>query len=155
VVETFDMNKSIFLALFLLIAAAVQAQNPVQWTFTSKKISDKTFEIHMSAKLQAGWHLYSQDQPEDAIAIPTGFVLNNNPLLSLDGKIKEVGDMEKFRDKKLDISANQYKDQVDFVQVVKVKVKAKTNITGVVEYQVCNDEKCLPPKKVTFSISIQ
>jgi len=62
---------------------------------------------------------YNLVQPEDAVAIPTGFKLNNNPLITLDGKIKEIGKMEKFHDAKLDISANQYAEKVDFVQVVK------------------------------------
>jgi len=40
------------------------------------------------------------------------------------------------------------------VQVVKLKAKAKTNIAGVVEFQTCDDKKCLPPKKVNFNIPI-
>ncbi len=146
-----------FFTLFLLMLGTfvMRAQNPVTWTFSSKKIADKTYEIHMKAAIQSGWHLYSQNQPEDAIAIPTGFTLAPNPLLTLDGKIKEVGKLEKFHDKKLDVSANQYSSTVDFVQVVKLKTNAKTSLTGNVEYQTCNDERCLPPKKVNFSIAIQ
>lgn len=141
--------------LLMLVAPVMQAQNPVTWTFSSKKIADKTYEVHMRAAIQPGWHLYSQNQPEDAIAIPTGFTLAANPLFTLDGKIKEVGKLEKFHDKKLDVSANQYSNTVDFVQVVKLKTNAKTSLTGNVEYQTCNDERCLPPKKVNFSIAIQ
>jgi thiol:disulfide interchange protein DsbD len=149
--------KSTLIALSVLVAGLqAQAQlDPVKWTFTAKKTADKTYELHLKATIQAGWHLYSQVQPDDAIAIPTGFTLNNNPLLALEGKIKEVGTMEKFHDAKLDISANQYSNTVDFVQVVKLKAQAKTNITGSVEYQTCNDQKCLPPKTVNFSIALQ
>ena len=46
---------------------AVSAQpNPVRWTFAAKKIADKQFEVEMRADIIAGWHLYSQQQPEDA-----------------------------------------------------------------------------------------
>jgi len=146
----------IFLLVFVLGSNLLNAQlNPVSWTFTSKKISDKTYELHLTAMMQSGWHLYSQVQPEDAVAIPTGFKLNSNPLVTLDGKIKEIGKMEKFHDAKLDISANQYAEKVDFVQVVKLKSSVKTNITGSVEYQTCDDKKCLPPKTVTFSIPVK
>ncbi len=146
-----------FFTLFLLMLGTLvmRAQNPVTWAFSSKKIADKTYEVHMKAAIQPGWHLYSQSQPEDAIAIPTGFTLAANPLFTLDGKIREVGKLEKFHDKKLDISANQYSTTVDFVQVIKLKTNAKTSLTGNVEYQTCNDERCLPPKKVNFSIAIQ
>jgi len=150
------MKKFVFSMLFVLAAFLINAQlNPVSWTFTSKKIADKTYEIHMKATMQSGWHLYSQTQPEDAIAIPTTFTVNNNPLLTLNGKIKEVGKMEKFHDAKLDISANQYANTVDFVQVIKLKTNAKTNLSGSVEYQTCDNSKCLPPKTVNFNVAIQ
>lgn len=149
------MKRILILTIGLVGALVVKAQNPVSWAFSSKKVGDKTFEIHMTATIQSGWHLFSQEQPDDAIAIPTGFTINNNPLLKLDGKIKEVGTLEKFHDKKLDVSANQYSNKVTFVQVVKLKTSAKTNLTGSVEFQTCNDEKCLPPKTVNFNVAIK
>ena len=51
----------------------------------------KTYEIHMTATIQTGWHLYSQTQPEDAIAIPTGIKFTSNPLVTAEGPVKEVG----------------------------------------------------------------
>lgn len=132
-----------------------KSQTPVNWTFSSKKISDKTYEVHLTATLQSGWHLYSQLQPDDAIAIPTGFKFSNNPLLKLDGKTREIGKLEKYKDEKLGISANQYSKKVDFIQVIKLKGNAKTNITGSVEYQTCDDKKCLPPKTVNFSVDLK
>ena len=151
------MKRTIFILLVVVQGPnLLNAQlNPVNWTFSSKKISDKTYELHLTATMQPGWHLFSQEQPEDAVAIPTGFKLNNNPLVTLDGKIKEIGKLEKFHDAKLDISANQYAEKVDFVQVVKLKSNVKTNVTGSVEYQTCDDKKCLPPKTVTFSIPVK
>ena len=151
------MKRTIIFSFVLISGAlSLNAQlNPVSWAFTSKKIADKTYEIHLTATMQSGWHLFSQVQPEDAVAIPTGFKINNNPLVTLNGKIKEIGKMEKFHDAKLDISANQYANKVDFVQLVKLKSNVKTNITGSVEYQTCDDKKCLPPKTVTFSIPVK
>lgn len=146
--------KILFTILSLFFLASVSAQHPVSWSFTAKKLDDKTYEIHMTATMQDGWHLYSQDQPDDAIAIPTTFTIKSNPLLKLDGKIKEVGKMEKFQDKKLGLSANQYAKSVNFVQVVKLKGKAKTNFSGNVEYQTCDDKKCLPPKTVNFNVAL-
>ena len=145
----------VFLLVSVITITASAQLNPVSWTFSAKKIADKTYEVHLTATMQSGWHLYSQNQPEDAIAIPTGFKINNNPLLALEGKIKEVGKMEKFHDAKLEVSANQYAGKVDFVQVVKLKANAKTNLTGSVEYQTCDDKKCLPPKTVNFTIPVK
>jgi hypothetical protein len=149
------MKRTIILGLITIVAISLKAQNPIAWTFSSKKIGDKKYEIHMTATIQSGWHLYSQTQPSDAIAIPTGFTINPNPLLEMDGKIKEVGKVEKFHDAKLEISANQYSNKVDFVQVVKLKANVKTSVNGNVEFQTCNDEKCLPPKTISFTIALR
>lgn len=150
--------KRIVLGLILLISGTIsQAQvlDPIKWTFTSKKIDAKTYEVHMSAAIQVGWHLYSQTQPHDAIINPTLIVMNPNPLVALDGKAKEIGKMEVITDKRLGISANQYSNQVEFVQKVKLKTAAKTNISGTVEFQTCDDKKCLPPKKITFNLALK
>jgi thiol:disulfide interchange protein DsbD len=151
------MKKFSFLLVTIFMAAIVSAQslNPVSWTFSSKKISDKVYELQMIASIQDGWHVYSQNQPGDAIAVPTSFSFNKNPLVILDGKVKEVGKLEKYNDEKLGVSAHQYSNKVVFVQRVKLKGNAKTNITGKLEFQTCNDQKCLPPKTVNLSIALK
>jgi len=148
--------RKVFVFIGLVVCTcSVFAQNPVSWNFSSKKVDDKTFEVHFTASIQSGWHLYSQEQPDDAVAIPTSVSINNNPLIKLDGKIKEVGKMEKFKDKALGVSAHQYSNKVDFVQLVKIKSSAKTNVSGNIEFQTCDDKKCLPPKTVNFNIALK
>ena len=148
--------KSLVLTVLLFSGIAANAQlAPVTWSFTAKKLSDKMYEIHMTARIQPGWHLYSQNQPEDAIAMPTTFTINANPLLTKEGKIKELGSLEKMKDATLGYYANQYSSKVDFVQKVKLKANVKTNFTGNVEFQTCDDKKCLPPKKVNYNIALK
>jgi hypothetical protein len=144
----------ILVSFFTVGLLSAQGLNPVSWSFTSKKISDNVYELQMIANIQQGWHVYSQTQPKDAIAQPTTVIFNKNPLVELDGKLKEAGNLEKFKDKELDISANQYSNKVVFSQRVKVKGKAKTNVTGKLTYQTCNDEKCLPAKTINVSIPL-
>ena len=150
--------KKAFLFLTLVFSVAIssaQIPNPVSWSFTSKKISENVYEVQMAANIQPGWHLYAQMQPKDAIAVPTIFQFSNNPLVALDGKVKEAGKMEKFVDKDLGVSANQYSRQVVFTQKVKLKGKAKSNVAGNVTFQTCDDKKCLPPKTVPFTIALK
>ena len=130
----------------------VQAQSPVSWQFQTHKNDDGGYDVILKASIQPGWHLYSQKQPDDAIAIPTSIQFNNNPLVIREKEIREVGKMQKYTDKTLGVTAHQYSNEVSFVQSVKLKAKVKTAITGEIEYQVCDDEKCLPPKKVPFTI---
>lgn len=149
--------KKFILLLTLSFAASVsfaQMTNPVTWIFTSKKVSEGVYDVVITASMQSGWHLYSQTQPADAIAQPTKFTFTANPLVQTEGKVKEAGKIEKFTDKELGVSANQYSKMVVFTQRVKLKGKAKSNVAGTVTYQTCDDKKCLPPKTAAFSVTL-
>lgn len=147
--------KKIFTAMFLLLFAGVanaQINNPVSWTYTAKKIADKTYELHMTATIGGNWHLYAQDAgkgPE-----PTTFVFTKNPLISFDGKVKEVGKLEKSFDKNFNSVLKYYGRKVDFVQKIKVKSAIATVVKGTVNFMVCNDRQCLPPRDVPFTINV-
>lgn len=144
-----------FLASTFFVAYCFgQNSNPVNWSFGSRKINDNLYELQMVANIETGWHLYAQIQPADAIAVPTSFHFNKNPLLILEGKVKEQGKLIKFKDKTLGIQANEYNDKVVFTQKVKLKSKAKTSLTGKLEFQTCNDQRCLPPKTINLSIAL-
>ena len=150
------MKRILYTTLLLIIGSSAMAQmlDPVKWTYTSKKIADKTYEVHITAAVQNTWHLYSQNQPADAINQPTEILFKKNPLINFTGAVKEVGKMQLFKDEKLKISANQYAGKVDFIQIVKLKSNSKTSVVGSVEYQTCDDKKCLPPKKIDFSVAL-
>ena len=147
--------KKIFTAIFLLLFAGVanaQINNPVSWTYTAKKIADKTYELHMTATIGGNWHLYAQDAgkgPE-----PTTFVFTKNPLISFDGKVKEIGKLEKSFDKNFNSVLKYYGRKVDFVQKIKVKSAIATVVKGTVNFMVCNDRQCLPPRDVPFTINV-
>lgn len=149
------MKKILLIVFAVFSVATISAQNPVSWSYSSKKIAENQYEIYLVATIQSGWHLYSQDQPKDAIAQPTSFSFTKNPLLNFEGKMKEIGKLEKYKDEVLDVSANQYSNKVTFVQKVKLKGKAKTSVTGNLTFQTCDDKKCLPPKTVNFSIALK
>jgi hypothetical protein len=151
------MKKSLLNVVFLMVIGLANAQiaKPIKWSYTSKKVADKEYLVTITATIQNGWHLYSQTQPANAVNMPTIIKFNANPLVKLDGKIKEEGKLEFFEDKKLKLSANQYANKVLFVQKIKTKSSAKTNISGTIDFQTCDDKKCLPPATETFKISLQ
>jgi len=145
--------------LFILMAAFpfmgfAQVQNPVSWSFTTKKTADMTYEIHMTATIAKGWHIYSQSTPDGGPAA-TAITFSKNPLLSLPGDVQEAGKLEEHHEPLFGVDVKQYSDKVDFLQVVKIKGNAKTVIKGSVEFMVCNNKACLPPKSVDFSISLK
>jgi DsbC/DsbD-like thiol-disulfide interchange protein len=148
--------KKIFFAIVLVMfigVADAQINNPVLWTYSAKKIADKTYELHITATIGSNWHLYAQDAGEGPV--PTQITFTANPLIKLDGKVKEVGKMEKSFDKNFNSTLKFYANKVDFVQKIKVKSAIATVIKGSVNYMVCNDKQCLPPKDVPFSIKVE
>ena len=148
--------KAFLLALVISMTslfAVAQSNKEVKWTFSAKKIADKTYEVHLTATLNGDWHIYSQNVGVDG-PIPTTFTFTKNPLLLFDGKPGEVGKMVKKNEEVWGGEVRYYENKVDFVQKIKVKGAAKTNLAGKVEYMVCNDEKCLPPAETTFSVAI-
>ncbi len=146
--------RTLITSLLLISAQLVVAQQPITWQFQAVKTGELQYDVVLKATIQPGWHLYSQQQPDDAIAIPTSIQFNANPLLVREKGIREDGKLEKFKDKTLGVTSFQFSNQVSFIQSVKLKAKVKTAITGEVEYQVCDDEKCLPPKKQSFTIAL-
>ena len=146
---------SAVILLFVSVAAFAQSGTKVKWDYTVKKIGEKKYEVRMIANIQPGWHLYSQTQSADAIALPTTINFSKNPLLLVTGKPKEVGKVTDAFDKATQSRSRFYSNKVEFVQVVTVKSTVKTSLSGDVEFMVCDDKQCLPPDKAKFSVKLE
>lgn len=147
-------NWSLLVTLLLPSLLMAQRPDPVHWNYSVQKTATDSLQVHMTATIEEGWHVYAQIQPEDAIAIPTKVVFAKNPLVILSGKTKETGTKEIYEDKTAGIVQYQYGGKVDFIQSIVLKVKVKTNITGSITYQACTGEMCLPPKTIAFTITL-
>jgi hypothetical protein len=130
------------------------SQDPVHWKFSYVKTGDGTGEIRLTAMVDRPWHIYAQVQPKDAIALPTKISFRPNPLVVLQGKIKEAGKKVTEHNKILDIDQCHYSGTVDFIQPIQLKMSVKTNVSGLVSFQVCDEQRCLPPMTVSFNIHV-
>ena len=150
------MRKIASFTILLLVAGSVfsQVKNPVKWSFTSKKISDNTFEVSLAATVDPSWHIYSQTTPEGG-PFATIVSFTKNPLVTLDGAVKEVGKLEQKHEELFGVDVKQFSNKVVFVQTVKLKAKAKTTVNGTIEFMTCNNKECLPPAKQKFSVALQ
>ncbi len=148
------MKKIILLFLFSVGILALQAQvkDPVKWKYEAKKKGD-AYEVIITANVEKPWHIYSQNTGKGG-PIPTKITFKTNPLVKAEGAAKETGKLEKIYDKNFGTDVLFYSNNVVFTQAVKVKAGVKTNVSGTVEYMVCDDEQCLPPTKKTFDIKL-
>lgn len=153
------IKKTLLAVTGILCVHFVYAQEIVKWSFSAKKVADKTYEIHLTPAVQSPWHIYSQSSPEDG-ALPTVFTFNKNPLVVLDGKVKEIGKIVSKYEDVFEVTVKYFEGRADFVQTVTLRQAQggkpiKTNLTGSVEFMACNDEQCTPPQTVNFTIPIQ
>ena len=142
------------LGLVMLNMANAQVRNPVQWDFSAKKVGATTYEVYLTANMEDGWHVYSQHTP-DGGPVPTTIKFSKNPLLTLNGAAKESGKKEQKFEELFGVDVIQFSDKVVFVQKIDVKGKAKTTLSGSVEFMTCNDRECLPPTTQKFSIALK
>ena len=127
-------------------------EDPVKWSYKSEKVSETEFDLIITAKIDKGWHVYSQFI-EDGGPIPTSFKFSPSNAYKLKGTVSEIPKAVSAFDKNFDMQIAWHKDKVDFRQRIVLNT-AKTTVAGVLEFMVCNDQKCLPPAEVEFQIPV-
>lgn len=150
------MSKLFFLTIttFLAAFASAQIKDPVKWTYSAKKINGTTYEVHLTADIEAKWHLYSQTTP-DGGPVPTLITFSQNPLLTISGKPKEVGKLQQKHEPLFGVDVKQFSGKVDFVQIVKLIAEVTTTVSGSLEFMVCDDQQCLPTVRKQFSVPLR
>ncbi|TAM94462.1 MAG: sugar transporter [Chitinophagaceae bacterium] len=147
--------KKLFILVIALFAipALVNAQilNPVHWNYSAKSMGNGQYILHLTANIDPGWHVYAQDAGEGPV--PTSFKFDKSVETDFVGKVREVGKERKEFDKNFNSVLKFYENKVDFVQYVKVKAGTKS-VKGSLEYMVCDNHQCLPPKDIDFSINL-
>jgi thiol:disulfide interchange protein DsbD len=138
-----------FISLFSLNA---QILEPVKWDISSKKISDKEYELVFKAKIDPKWHLYSQDIPMAPPA--TTFTFEKNDGYELVGKVMEDTSniIEEF-DSNFDMVLKFYASEATFTQKVKL-LKEGAEVKGYLNFMCCDDKQCLPPTDVDFDFKL-
>lgn len=128
--------------------------NPVHWSFSSKKISDCEYELTFKAKIDEPWHLYSLNKAGDEGPNPTVFTFKKNSDYELVGKVKQGKPLKEF-DKVFEMNVEYYKHEATFTQRIKLLTDKKIKITGKYEYQACTEEKCIFPPADNFDFELQ
>lgn len=140
------------LMLCLNLQATAQIMDPVKWSTAVEKISDTEYKLISKATIEAGWHLYSQDVPENG-PIPTAFNYNSaDSAFQLIGKTEEeaghVVDDPVFK-----MKIKFFENSASFSQRVKTEAGLQ-KISGQVEFMVCDDTRCLPPETVDLVFNL-
>ncbi len=147
------MKKALsFLFLVGWLASAGAQENPVSWSYDALKVSEGVYDVVFTASIQPGWYVYSQYLESDDGPIRTSFHFEEHPGVSLAGKNQEVGKKYEGYDELFGMNIVKFSGQPTFTQ--RVTARAGTTLTGYLEFMTCDEEKCLPPVSVDFSIDL-
>jgi len=146
--------KKIILILLLTLGFTSYAQvfEPVKWTTSVEKVSETEYNLVAKASIDRGWHLYSQNVPEDG-PIPTSFSFEENEGYSLIGNVEEE-EGHTIDDPVFNMVIKFFEDSATFKQKIKITSTELTAIIGEVEFMVCDDSKCLPPTYIDLEFNL-
>ena len=136
-------------ALIGMLPMLAQMQEPIKFQAELKKISDTEAELVFNATIDAGWHLYSTDLPEDG-AVSATINFDKMEGAELVGKLTPQGKVIEHFDNMFEMTLRYFEGKGTFVQKVKF-TGGNYALKGYLQYGACNDENCLPPTDVEFS----
>lgn len=150
------MRNFKFFALFIVILMSVkttaQIIDPIDWSFESEKVSETEYNLILKAKMDEGWHIYSQHIGYEG-PIPTSFTFNESDSYSLNGETQEPTP-EKEYDESFEMDLLFFSDEVKFIQPITINNDKSVTVEGSVEYMACNVGQCMPPETVEFTINV-
>ncbi|WP_115461693.1 protein-disulfide reductase DsbD family protein [Winogradskyella aurantiaca] len=141
------------IALFFICFNLGQAQvlEPVTWTHNTKEISEGVWELVFSATIDQGWYMYSQEETDGPL--PTYFeYLGQDQGYQLVGTTSEPEVAPKY-DKIFELEVKKFEGFAVFKQRIKLTNPLLEQIEVMVDYQVCDDQKCIPAD-YTFLIGL-
>jgi hypothetical protein len=142
--------RYLFPFFFLLFTSNVNSQDHVTWVFSF----DSTYSnIVVKGTIDKGWHLYSQKTQQNAGPIPVTVSFEKKKGLKLIGPYTEELVPHEIFDVNFDSQVYLFED--NYLAYQQIKLKSNIELTGTINYMVCDDRQCLPPIDVPFSIQIK
>jgi hypothetical protein len=138
------------LLLALPIGLSAQILDRVLWEFELKDLGSDEYEVRLTASLEDGWYIYSANLESDEGPIRTSVSFSSPEDIIIIGEIEEEGKKVAGYDEMFEMNVIKYASQVVFSQ--KIKVEDLEVLEGSVRFMTCDDEKCLPPKKIPFEL---
>ncbi len=138
--------------IMLLWVAQAQQLDPVKWTYSVKETSATEAELVFSAKLDPGWHLYSQyTDPNGPLAIEFNFTDSKD--YKRVGKVAEPKPHEEM-DEIFQCVVKSFSGNVAFRQKIQRLSDKDFTVKGTVSYQLCNDGSCIAPEDHDFAFKV-
>ena len=140
-------------AMALVFMASAQVLNPTKWSYTVKELSEDEVELRFTAKIDAGWHLYSQKSDPNG-PIPMEVTFDESKDYKRIGGVVEPKYHEEMDDV-FKVMVRSFSGTVTFRQKIKRMTDKPFKVTGSLYYQLCNDGSCIAPDDVPFAFNVK
>ncbi|WP_417443557.1 protein-disulfide reductase DsbD family protein [Joostella sp.] len=150
------MKKYFFilsLIVFGLSFSWAQISEPVEWETSIEKVSSTEYNLVSKAKIEEGWHLFSQEKATNG-PMPATFTFEDTSGYKVLGTVTSTETVAIY-DSIFKMNIESFERSVVFKQLVSIKNFQIENIEGQVEFMVSNNQRCLPPtvKKLIFKLA--
>ncbi len=142
---------TVFILLLSVVSLQAQMQDPVKFRAELKNVKGSEAEIVFTARIDAGWHVYSTNLGSGG-PISATFTVDKSQGVELVGKLTPRGKEISKYDQMFDMKLRFFEGSVQFVQKIKF-TRPSYSINCHLEYGACNDQNCMPPTQVEFKHS--
>lgn len=145
--------SSLLLLLYFAHVGYSQILKPVKWTFNVNRINDCEAELIFKAKIDKGFHVYSQflDGNDGPVATTFNFEKSND--CQFQGKVLEGKPIEEY-DPNFEMKLKFFANEATFKQKIKISNLKAFSVKGYLNFMVCDETKCLPPEDVDFEFKM-
>lgn len=150
------MTKRFYTLLFIIgvsLGCLAQLAEPVKFV-VSQNINDKGFlELSFQGTIDKGWHVYGTDI-EDGGPQRAMITIESAKGAQAIGKLQTTGSVHRGMDPMFMMEVETIDGNVIFTQTFEL-TGGSYDIKGYLTYGACNDQNCIPPTNVDFSINGQ
>ncbi len=136
--------------LVLPLLSSAQIEEPIRWSQKIDMTSTTEGTMVFSATIDRGWHMYGLKLPDDGPR-PTKFSFDKLEGVELVGDIMPSRAPHEQVDMIFHLKLSWWDADVNFIQKFKITSSDKAyTITGKVNFQGCDDSRCIPPQNHAF-----
>lgn len=137
-------------------SASAAVSTHVEWAAEAELTSAREGVIRWTADIEPGWHIYGTEMPKlDVAPPPTSFTVDSFPGLILKGQVIPERPAVNKVDEVMNLKISQWEGKIVFTQHFELAEGISgVDIRGVVKYQACSSNACIPPSKFPFDIKV-
>jgi thiol:disulfide interchange protein DsbD len=147
-----------YCSLFLLLVGSskIKAQDTTvifDWKVTSKKVSDKIYELQFITKGADGWQLYAPNQLLSDV--PTTEFLFVDSAIQISGKAQDSGGVKTIQSPIFNIPINVYEGTSSWKQKIQISGTVPAKLQGSLSYTYGRNDEFYPAATYNFLVPLE